>query len=46
MDGFTRHVLENHRETLFDRARITFAESKEEPLVQLADVICGALARP
>lgn len=45
MDGFARYLLANHRDTLFDRPRVTFASSKDEPLVQLADVICGTLAR-
>ena len=45
MEGFSRYLLQNHRDTLFDRPRVSFAESKSEPLVQLADVICGTLAR-
>lgn len=44
MDGFARYLLANHRDKLFDRPQ-TFASSKDEPLVQLADVICGTLAR-
>jgi hypothetical protein len=45
MDGFARYLIANHRDTLFDRPRVTFASSKDEPLVQLADIICGTLAR-
>jgi hypothetical protein len=45
MESFARYLLEKHCETLFDRPRVTFANSRDEPLVQLADVICGALAR-
>jgi hypothetical protein len=45
MEDFARYLVANHRDTLFDRPRVTFAASKNEPLVQLADVVCGALAR-
>lgn len=45
MEGFARYLDENHRQTLFDRPRVTFVDSKHEPLVQLADVVCGVLAR-
>ena len=45
MDGFAKYLVANHRATLFDRPRVTFTSSHDEPLVQLADVVCGALAR-
>jgi hypothetical protein len=45
MDGFASYLVKNYALTLFDQPKVTFANSKAEPLVQLADVVCGAVAR-
>jgi hypothetical protein len=45
MAGFAKYLVANHRDTLFDRPRVAFASGKEEPLIQLADLVCGAIAR-
>ena len=45
MEEFAKYLVVNHRDTLFDRPRVTFAASRDEPLVQLADIVCGTLAR-
>ena len=45
MEDFARYLLLNHRTTLFDRPTIAFVDSRAEPLVQLADIICGTIAR-
>lgn len=44
MGDFARYLVENHRATLFDRPRVSFASAAEEPLVGLADLVAKALA--
>lgn len=44
-ESFARYVEENHRPTLFERGTFAFVEGKTEILTQLADVVCGLLAR-
>ena len=46
MNGFIEYVDENHRQTeLFKGPSFSFRDSKDEPLIQLADFIAGSLAR-
>lgn len=45
MDGFIKYVRENHMPDLFDQADFGFTTSKSNLLIQLADFICGTLAR-
>lgn len=45
MTGFERYVRQTHQPDLFTRADFRFGESRSEPLIQLADVIAGSLAR-
>jgi hypothetical protein len=43
--GFAKYIERNHRPTLFDRGTFEFLDGKEDVLVQLADLLCGLLAR-
>lgn len=49
MEGFQRYVLEKRtalgQGDLFRRAKFEFANSRAEPLIQLADFVSGSLAR-
>jgi hypothetical protein len=46
MEGFAAYVIRKHPQaSLFEKSQFEFVNSKDEPLVQLADIICGALAR-
>jgi hypothetical protein len=44
-ESFAKYVTQHHRPTLFDRATLEFVDSKQDVLVQLADILCGLLAR-
>jgi Protein of unknown function (DUF3800) len=44
-ESFGRYIKENHRPTLFDRGTFEFRSAKDDVLVQLADILCGLLAR-
>ncbi len=39
------YVRSNHQPTLFERSTFACAESRSEPLVQVADIIAGSVAR-
>lgn len=43
--SFARYIEKNHRPTLFDRGTFEFLDSRSDVLVQLADILCGLLAR-
>ncbi len=46
MDGFISYVEKNHKQTeLFKGPEFKFSDSKEEPLIQLADFIAGSIAK-
>ena len=46
MEGFISYVRDNHQQTeLFRGPEFQFCDSKEEPLIQLADFIAGSLAK-
>ncbi|KSA14768.1 DUF3800 domain-containing protein [Maribacter dokdonensis] len=46
MDGFVDYVEKNHNQTeLFRGPMFEFCDSKDEPLIQLADFIAGSLSR-
>ncbi|WP_405410239.1 DUF3800 domain-containing protein [Maribacter sp. Asnod1-A12] len=46
MDGFVSYVEKNHKQTeLFRGPKFEFCDSKNEPLIQLADFIAGSLSR-
>ena len=46
MSGFIDYVDKNHRQTdLFKGPSFSFRDSKNEPLIQLADFIAGSIAR-
>jgi hypothetical protein len=46
MEGFVSYVEENHQQTeLFKGPTFSFSDSKDEPLIQLADFIAGSIAR-
>jgi hypothetical protein len=44
-ESFASYIRLNHRPTLFDRGTFDFVDGKTDVLVQLADIICGVLAR-
>lgn len=44
-NGFKEYLEKTHGPTLFDRRNFDFVDSKAEVLVQLADIVCGCLAR-
>jgi hypothetical protein len=43
--SFAKYIDENHRPDLFNRGRFEFVDDKADVLVQLADILCGLLAR-
>jgi hypothetical protein len=44
--SFANYIAKNHRPTLFDRGTFEFLmEGEDDLLVQLADILCGLLAR-
>jgi len=43
MDGFKSYIMEHHRLDLFYEASFDFADSKDEVLVQLADILAGTM---
>jgi hypothetical protein len=46
MSGFINYVEKNHIQTeLFKETSFSFRDSKDEPLIQLADFIAGSVAR-
>ncbi|WP_299320777.1 DUF3800 domain-containing protein [uncultured Maribacter sp.] len=46
MNGFIEYVEKNHKQTeLFRGPKFAFSDSKDEPLIQLADFIAGSLSR-
>lgn len=45
MDGFCKYIQENHIPDLFNQADFSFVPSSSNLLVQLADFVCGTLAR-
>ena len=46
MEGFISYVEQNHKQTeLFKGPTFSFNDSKNEPLIQLADFIAGSIAR-
>ncbi|AZJ31528.1 DUF3800 domain-containing protein [Tenacibaculum mesophilum] len=46
MNGFIKYVKENHRQTEFFRnPEFRFCDSKDEPLIQLADFVAGSIAK-
>lgn len=46
MNGFITYVENNHNQTeLFRGPKFRFCDSKEEPLIQLADFIAGSIAK-
>lgn len=45
MEGFIRYIEKNHIPNLFNESEFGFVNSKSALLVQLADFICGTLAR-
>ncbi|MGD0280210.1 MAG: DUF3800 domain-containing protein [Smithella sp.] len=45
MDGFCKYIENNHIPDLFNQADFCFVPSNSSLLVQLADFICGTLAR-
>ncbi|OJH35154.1 DUF3800 domain-containing protein [Cystobacter ferrugineus] len=45
MDGFEGYVRRNVEQDLFRRPTFSFGDSKEEPLLQLADFITGTIGR-
>ncbi|MHB1105929.1 MAG: DUF3800 domain-containing protein [Lutibacter sp.] len=46
MDDFINYVEKNHNQTeLFRGPEFKFSDSKDEPLIQLADFIAGSIAR-
>ena len=45
MNGFVQYVHNNHKPDLFSKATFEFRSSKGEPLLQIADMISGTLAR-
>jgi hypothetical protein len=44
-ESFGRYIQENHRPTLFDRGTFDFVSAKDDVVIQLADILCGLLAR-
>jgi hypothetical protein len=44
-ESFAKYINENHRPTLFERGTFEYVPAKDDVLVQLADVMCGLLAR-
>lgn len=44
-EGFKTYLEKQHGANLFDRRSFEYVESSAEVLVQLADIVCGALAR-
>lgn len=45
MDGFESYVAGHFQPTLFDQADFRFADSTDEPMLQLADFVAGSIAR-
>lgn len=46
MEGFVTYVEENHKQTeLFKGPTFSFSDSKDEPLIQLADFVAGSIAK-
>ena len=45
MEGFERYIVKKNPPSLFPQATFRFIDSRDEPLVQLADFIAGSLAR-
>lgn len=46
MEGFINYVEQNHKQTeLFKEQTFSFCDSKDEPLIQLADFISGSIAK-
>ncbi|MFN0108566.1 MAG: DUF3800 domain-containing protein [Blastocatellia bacterium] len=45
MEGFIEYIKKRHVPTLFDRADFEFVKSTPALLLQLADFICGTIAR-
>lgn len=44
-ETFARYVEANHRPTLFERGGFELVDGRHEVLTQLADLVCGLLAR-
>ncbi|MDX2055010.1 MAG: DUF3800 domain-containing protein [Polyangiaceae bacterium] len=44
-ESFARYIEANHRPNLFDRGTFEFVDGKQDVLVQVADIVCGLLAR-
>jgi len=44
-ESFAHYVAANHRPTLFERGTFDFVDGKKDVLLQLADIVCGLLAR-
>lgn len=44
-ESFAKYIDANHRPTLFDRGTFDYVPAKDDVIVQLADVLCGLLAR-
>lgn len=44
-ESFTRYICAHHRPSLFQQASVEFVDSKQDVLVQLADILGGLLAR-
>jgi hypothetical protein len=45
MESFIKYVERNHQPTLFEIYGFSFINSKSEQLIQLADFICGTIAK-
>jgi hypothetical protein len=43
MDGFKGYIMKRHRPDLFYRASFEFVDSKDDVLVQLADILAGTM---
>ncbi|MBK6697230.1 MAG: DUF3800 domain-containing protein [Myxococcales bacterium] len=44
-ESFANYIEANHRPTLFERGTFEFIDGKSDVLIQVADVVCGLLAR-
>lgn len=45
MVEFKKHFLSHYRSGLFEQADFVFASSKDQPLLQIADMIAGSVRR-